>query len=232
MLSEQEKSTFQQFRKEEMDDYLKTDLPGEKTMLLQNLKDHFISMTDTTLSESAEAIEESSNRRVGFILEFAAAIELDFPSNQFDNSKVTKFGIWLTPTYRLVNPSLDISIVLRYMQNKSTEIINNDYTDNLDYGIGLTYDQNSFSLSGELIGRNQSVTLSRTKVGNDYITTTKSRTDIRYSFTLEYKLSASIVLSYSLGKNFDQYTEYSSNLISQITASYNIGNLTKNNVLP
>ncbi|MBL7889279.1 MAG: hypothetical protein JNL24_06980 [Bacteroidia bacterium] len=178
-----------------------------------------------------EKMAEVINDRYGFRLEMAAAITLDFPTNDVYYSKVPKFGIWFTPSYRLsgkkVNWAHNFEFlgVVRYIKN----YLPNNYSDNIDLGAKIVFETGKFSINGELIQRFQTVTISSETVNNITTKTTESTKDFKATLNLNYALTQNIVLTYSFGKNYELNTGNADNLISMLSLNYALGKMNKNN---
>ncbi|MFA6402508.1 MAG: hypothetical protein WCX31_12945 [Salinivirgaceae bacterium] len=201
-----------------------------KNNLIQIIDDEL----ENKLKEKAKNIQKysASTKRTGFFLEFAYSLLLDFPTNNIDYSKVTKWGVWLTPSYRWYykNQYIDILGITRYIRNSSTLIIDSIFTDNFDYGIGIKFEDGKYSINGEIIGRYQSRTISKEQIDDVTITKSKKYSDIHYSINLNYKISENIIMSYSFGSNFQKNTEYNSSLISMLSLSYGFGGITNKSI--
>jgi hypothetical protein len=177
------------------------------------------------IKNAAKNLQEANLDKKGFMVELAGAFVLDFPENNTNYSKVTKYGVWLTPGYRFKDISgksgniIELLGVIRYLRNEAVT----DFSDNFDLGLRAVIGIKKLSFSGEIIHRNQSVLISSTTQDNIVTKTTKTLSDTRYDFNIEYKLSDKLVLSYTFGQNFTFNTEFVGNLISVASLNFGFG---------
>lgn len=183
----------------------------------------------TKSKDLTDSLSKALDERYGFRLEMAAAITLDFPTNDVYFSKVPKFGIWFTPSYRLKGEkhkwlhNFELLAVGRYIKN----YLPNNYSDNYDLGAKVVFETGKFSINGELIQRFQTVTISSETVNNVTTKTTESTQDFKATLNLNYALTQNIVLTYSFGKNYELNTGNSDNLISMLSLNYALGKANK-----
>ena len=176
------------------------------------------------ITEAASKLENANKDNVGFLLEFAAAFVLDFPTSTFQYTKIPKWGIWLTPTYRLENQTFEFLGLLRFIKNE----IPSQPSDNFDFGVKVNYQLDRFSVSAECIGRYQTATIFEETI-NDTTTTSKvSSSDFRAVVNLDYRITDNLILSYSFGENFNLNTELANDLISVFSLNFGIGGPTTN----
>lgn len=173
-----------------------------------------------SISVLAKKIKNANSERYGHMLEFATAGVLEFPTNQFELSYGTKWSAWLTYTYRNKKKNLEFGLMGRFLRNN----IPLDSTNNFDLGARLTFQKNQFSLAGEFIGRAQTKYLGTTNEadGSNSITL-NVKTDMKFSLSMDYRISDNLVLNYTLGQNFDLNTEIQGNIISQLGLNFGIG---------
>ena len=177
------------------------------------------------ITNAAKSLQEANLDKKGFMIELAGALVLDFPENNTNYSKVTKYAVWLTPGYRFKDVNgksgniIELLGVMRYLRNEAAT----DFSDNIDLGLRAGIGIKKLSFSGEIIHRFQRVLVSET-TQNGFITkTTKSLSDTRYDFNIEYKLSDKLVLAYTFGQNFTFNTEFAGNLISVASLNFGFG---------
>ena len=197
-----------------------TDYQDAKDKILNELPNKLTELAEyKAITEAATKLENANKDNVGFLLEFAAAFVLDFPTSTFQYSGIPKWGIWLTPTYRLENQLLEFIGLLRFIKNE----IPAQPSDNFDFGAKVNYQLNKFSISAECIGRYQTAKIFEETI-NDTTTTKKvSSSDFRAVVNLDYRITDNLILSYSFGENFDLNTELTNNLISVFSLSFGIG---------
>ncbi len=161
-------------------------------------------------------IQEVDKRRVGLLVELAGAITADFPEDNFDKVELDRIGLWITPTYRwLKSPAkegvasqdlFDLILVIRLIHDQGTD---KDSESLSDIGGRIRWQHGDFSLSAEAVQR--------------FIASTETDTTYRLSANLEYRLSSTICLTASFGKDYDQGDEGGSNLISSLSVDFGFG---------
>lgn len=153
---------------------------------------------------------------MGFSLDFAASIALDFPGNSIDYSRIDRWGTWLNATYkdkhiavagigRLSNYSFDTNIIF-------------DNSMFFDVGINVSADFDKCKLSWEYIGKTamSDVELINTDSKFKKVTEHKWDASISYRITDNYLIS----LSYSEAKgNSDYFKEKMNQLLIGISAA-------------
>ncbi|MBL0341310.1 MAG: hypothetical protein IPP71_10450 [Bacteroidetes bacterium] len=199
----------------------------ESKRLIEKTNEFLIADQETSnrIINAAKSLQEANLDKKGFMIEFAGALVLDFPENNTNYSKVTKYGVWLTPGYRFKDVNgksgntIELLGVMRYLRNEAAT----DFSDNIDLGLRAGIGIKKLSFSGEIIHRYQRVLVSET-TQNGFITkTTKSLSDTRYDFNIEYKISDKLVLAYTFGQNFTFNTEFAGNLISVASLNFGFG---------
>ena len=208
-----------------LSDLKETDYQDAQEKILQELPNRLSEIAEyKAITGAATKLENANKDNVGFLLEFAAAFVLDFPTSTFQYSKIPKWGIWLTPTYRMQDQSFEFLGLLRFIKNE----IPSQPSDNFDFGAKVNYQLNKFSVSAECIGRYQSATIFEETI-NDTTTTSKvSSSDFRAVINLDYRITDNLILSYSFGENFDLNTEVTNDLISVFSLNFGIGGPTTN----
>lgn len=174
------------------------------------------------LAELAKKVERHYFYRRGFRMDIAGAASLDFPTNNFDYSLVSKRGIWLTPSYSwIVNDDVNVELlgVVRFINNR----IPVRETNNWDVGGRAVLTRRSLSVSTEFIQRFQRVLVASVLLPDGSLQTlTTNVRDYRLAFNVEWRLSERFVLAYSLGKNFTRNTELNGNLISILGLNFGL----------
>jgi hypothetical protein len=195
------------------------DYETAKEMILQDLPNKLSELEEyKVITEAAAELENANKDNVGFLLEFAAAFVLGFPSSKFQYSNIPKWGIWLTPTYRLENQTFEFIGLLRFITNE----IPSQFSDNYDFGAKINYQLDKFALSAECIGRYQRATISQETI-NDTTTKKISSTDLKTVINVDYRITDNLILTYSFGQDFDLNTKFNNNLISIFSLNFGIG---------
>ncbi len=179
--------------------------------------------------------------REGFGIDFAYAMLLNFPTNNFEFSVVPRQSVWLAPSY-IFNSSGNTTNfkgtgILRY------EWYNDDYFDNyfptvesyknnIDYGLALSMAYNNLSIQLEGTGRS-SYSLEEAGVDSDGDTLYKKNnaSDFQYIATISYRLTDQIALSYQFGSAFEPvFSPNKGTLISLLSLNFGFGGPSTANV--
>jgi hypothetical protein len=151
----------------------------------------------TEIIDSLKLIAQSLEvRRWGFKLDLAGAMELDFLQQQFNNSKISKYGIWLTGGYEFEKMPIVLLGVARFLNNPDQQYIKDDSLvkkNNLegDLGARLVIDNiKHFSISGEIVYRTS-------------FNIPEIKPTWRYVLNIDYQFAFNKLLSFSFGRNFD-----------------------------
>lgn len=142
--------------------------------------------------------------RTGSFLEIAGAFALDFPNNKFNNSKLSRWGIWLNYTYRFDNKkrNIDLGAILRlsnYSFDPSVEFDNDAYF--TDFGISINYQflKNKFVVTGEYLGK-FGITELRTTDKDNKEFSFKSVFENKWNITLGYRITEKVIWNISLSE--------------------------------
>jgi len=174
--------------------------------------------------ELLNVYKENIKKRNGLSVDVAFATLLNFPTNEFEYSFSPMQSFWITPTYRFKGKLnfLKLMLVYRYeLYNldfyKKFYPNNTLYKQSSNYGFAISTEFNKFSLQFELIKKHSNSEIP-TGVGT-YIKENKS--DTQYIGTFSYNLTEQVILSYSLGNQFNPITNPNNTLVS--TLSINLG---------
>lgn len=142
-------------------------------------------------------IQQLDKDRVGLMVSVAAAHVIDFPGQRFQDAEAGRWGLWLTPAYRMLTcgleasdeceASLDVIGVARILADRRGSA--DDSTIDLG-GRVLWQPTREFALSAELVRRG-----GLESAGGESTT--------RSVGVIEYRLRDDLVLFGSFGKNFD-----------------------------
>jgi hypothetical protein len=178
-------------------------------------------------------------KRHGFSVDVAYASFLAFPTNNFEFSYLPHHYFWITPTFSFKNKLdfLDFSGVLRYEKHNSkfydayfpsTQLFSN----NLNYGFGLSTTFTKFSFQFELIGRNSfGFVLSGVDTDGENLYKWKSKSDVQYVGTFNYNINEGIVLTYSIGNRFDPIRNPESTFVSTLSINFGFGGPDKHDLI-
>lgn len=170
-------------------------------------------------------IEEITNiakniklERFGFFLDMSMGGVLDFRSNRFNNSQISKVGAWLTGGYNWKqNPSTFI-FMARYLYNPDSSLANpslkKENLHTLDMGSRLMFKlfEERFLLSGECMYRS-------------ILNKSDFEASWKYLLNFEYELSKNQRLTFSFGKDFNGNYEKKGNLIVALNLLVGLGKM-------
>jgi len=171
----------------------------------------------------------------GFKLELALASGLFFPQNDLDSIVAPSFSFWLTPSFTpFKSDKFTFLGVFRYSHYdydyfKSINLQDPIIESAIDYGGRIVFNVNSFSVELEAVGRNSDLIVSREidDAGNT-VTTSRGASDFQWIFNLNYSINPQIILSYSIGRQFDNIILNNGKpFISLATLNFGFGGPTK-----
>ena len=146
--------------------------------------------------------------RLGFTIEGAAAMVLDFPDDIADNGKLGRAGVWLTSGYRITKPAVDLLTVVRFIRDERVA----PAASNLDLGARLLLDREDLTLAAEYIFR------SVTAGGS-------SSSTYRLSIDAQYRLATDLYVTAALGRDHAAGGTGQAKLIAQVGIDFGLGSL-------
>ena len=153
----------------------------------------------------------------GFRLEVAGAAMGSFDGGRFGSGRLSRLGFWITPSYQLARPRLDVSAVFRAIFNRGDRS-----GANLDYGGRLSYDLAPLTISYELVGRASiDATVTTTDPNGQPTGTFTLDNTYRSAGSVEYKLGPGSSVLLSFGRNFTEGN--ARNLIASVTLNLGLG---------
>ncbi|MDZ7695249.1 MAG: hypothetical protein U5K69_29735 [Balneolaceae bacterium] len=210
--------------------------------------DAFINMVDANLpairsEQNAEAMfnnfKDYIRDRQGFYLDIAYGVFLNFPSSNFQSAAAPRQSFWITPTYRFSDKLSHLKMigVLRY-EGYDTDYFkqyfpnSKVFKNNIDYGVAISGDFDSFTLEFEAVGRNSN---SLIPAGMDDSGNQLFRKDTKVDFqaigTFLYRLNEHIALTYSLGSRFEPIVNPENTLVSLLSLNLGFGGPTKDDIV-
>lgn len=147
---------------------------------------------------AALKIQKLDKERVGFLLEGAGALALNYAESKAKNAELSRWGAWATAGYRLDKPRLEIIGVLRYQRDALAE------QSLLDAGGRANFKLGELSLGGEYVHR--------WAPDDDFY---------RLAGILEYQIQSGVYLSATFGRNFENGA--TGNLISILGLNFGLG---------
>jgi hypothetical protein len=182
--------------------------------------DEAVKSLESQLETFKRLTSEIQFKRYGWKLDLAGGIVLNYPTQNFDYSLLTRYGAWLTGGYE-TKKAVNFLAVSRVMLNPAEMYLDENDSmqtaDNLNFDAGAKIEwipnggMSKFRLSGEGIYR--------TSFNNSAI---KDR--IRYTINLSYEIEKNTLLNFSVGKNFDTPTKVGGNLIAALNLLIGFGN--------
>lgn len=199
----------------------------------------FADLTEKYVGGSYNEFKTYIKNRQGFMLDFACALHLNFPDNDFDFSEVPKYSLWLTPSYNFSKKLgfLKASAAIRYEKYyldyfkkyfPASEVFDN----NLDYGVAAIGSFKKFGVGIEAMGRTRNSLIEAGQDGNgNTLYRKESASDFQCLGTFTYQLTEQIVLSYQFGKAFKPvFTLNNGTVLSLLTLNFGFGGPDKSDV--
>jgi hypothetical protein len=176
------------------------------------------------IKQSIEATKDVMGDKYGFAWEGAMAILLDFPTNDISFSKVPKFGLWTTGTYRSKNQHWEFGVLGRYINSGFEQ---DSKLNMIDLGGRAMLEGENWSVNWEYIQRFQWNILSSVPNANGQnVASVLYFNDFKMSLTANYKLTDNVIINYTFGNNFTVNTELtngSGNILSTVGLVYAMG---------
>jgi hypothetical protein len=151
--------------------------------------------------------ELNRQHRLGWRIEVAAAGVMDFPENNARSGKPARVGLWLTSAYLLPADKIDLLAVGRFIRDQRTS----PPLSLFDVGGRLVLQDRMLALSAEYVQRFVGTSGSGAKGG------------YRVSSNFEYRVSAGLSMSVTLGAGPDEASTGKRRLISQIAVDFGFG---------
>lgn len=156
-------------------------------------------------------LEEMEFERKGWKLDFSAAIAWRFPDQSYSRRALDQTGAWLSGGYEFQN-NLSILCLARYQYFSKDTLIGRTENNALDAGARLLYTRSKFTLSAELVYRNN-IDIADQKY--------------KYLINLDYKIGNNQKLNLSFGKDFNGVFAKDGNVISALNFLMGFGNKRK-----
>ncbi len=164
---------------------------------------------DKLLKDFKASLNQINTERYGLQVDVNGALGLNFPTNKFEFSIIPRWGVWTNIAYTFKKSSKEKAtfqgiLLARYIKNNNHFIQKYRPVDTLftapntqDIGTRLVYKKDKFSFELEYIYRWNRV--------DTAITQPKVKMDSRkYVLNINYSVSPKLIISYNLGKGFDQ----------------------------
>jgi len=186
----------------------------------------------SNLKENTQILSDMIADRKGFKLELAAALVVDFPTNETNFSTVPQYSFWITPSYQPFDTNwIEFLGVAKYqgfhLDYYQPFLDQDTYNKNaLDVGLKLVLKSNKFSF--ELEGASRRASQQVRNISNEFNTETSSEN--KYVARINYKISDQFVITYDFGKDFSVLGEAPGTLISQFALNYALGTFKAKNL--
>jgi hypothetical protein len=177
-----------------------------KAEIVAQLNQIMVAITDQAeFMSNYNLVAESLTQRYGLCVEFATALLLDFPTSNISFSKMPKFGLWFTGTYRTKNGYFEFGGLARILSSKFDTL---SRFNNFDFGGRVMIEGERWSINAELIQRFQWEVVNNTNTtGSGGQITLKYNADFKTSLTANYRLTQDMLLTYTFGNDFTINTE-------------------------
>ena len=217
-----------------------------------NIRPEFVAQFKKSISENALAefrtlLDQVKTERFGWRVEVDAALALAFPTNEFGNSYVPRYGLWSAFSYRpFTKDKNDLKIptsyefigLVRWIGNNQEFADRYFSADSLRFKTGSTFDLglrfvkefDRFSAEVEYIYRLNQNKRTAIVMGEEFSRTVN---DDSYKLVVHasYKVSPTVVVAYNIGKNFDMPNLTDNDLISGFTINFAFGKVSGKDLL-
>ena len=168
--------------------------------------------TDLDWRGMVSRMRETYSGEHTFLIEIGTAFGMLFKDSLFNSGGVSRFGIWISPTYRTPTSSNgvlqgELIGMLRYLDDfvLPTTL---EYNRSLDLGLRAVLRIQRFSFSGEALYRKNWQLQKGTQLIVDGVTyysapTQNQLLDWKASFNIEYRVTNTISVTYTFGRDFD-----------------------------
>jgi len=173
--------------------------PDQVAAVLTNAQTRLAARSQVT----ALTMQAENKNKTGLIIEMAGALAAHFPHDSIDKGEIARWGIWITPVYRLEKPLVDFLAVGRFIGDET----GTGGGDAFDIGARILYQSGDFALSGEFVQR------ARRDADNTQ----------RLVGLLEYRVRENIILTATFGKDYNQNGMGGGDLISLLGINFGFG---------
>jgi len=204
-------------------------------------------ISDDALTELQNTLYEIKHNRYGWRLDLNYAQATSFPTNEFDFSYTPRCGLWVNISWKpatikdktkkngtLVTKGTPTDIqfigLARILWNNDKFINNYSPADTTfktgniyDLGARIVYEIKRFSIEFEYIHRFNKNKITRTIDGEEYSKTVTNDSK-KYVLNINYNISDNIILSYNIGKGYENIANTGGNLISGLSLNLGFGN--------
>ena len=202
-----------------------------------DFSDKFKNERDRALSDLKRELENVQHKRYGFRVDINYAQAFSFPTNDFDNQISPRWGLWTNISYKPNNknngkPSKFEFIALARVIANNDNFINKyqpvDTTFNsdliFDFGLKGMYEYKKISAGVEYIFRRSTVE-EKIIFDNREFKNTINNDNYKFMFSLDYRFSDNVIVSYNLGKSFDEHSNDNGNLVTGLSVNIALGDI-------
>jgi hypothetical protein len=159
--------------------------PARMAARVTDVASALLTAAESDTGDAITAIAAEDRLRRGMMLSFAGGFASRVPVTGVGDTRLLRWGVWATPSYRLDKPLIDIVGVVRFVGRPDTI-----GTNLFDFGARIVHQVGSFVYSAEYVQRVEG------KTG------TSRPTSERLDANVEYKIRDELYLTASFGKNF------------------------------
>jgi hypothetical protein len=164
---------------------------------------------DTVVSKAGLRMQQLDNARVGFRVDVAGAVVVDFPGDVADSGFVSRVGLWIAPGYRPRDGKLELLALARYVLDRRA----GDDRSQFDFGA------RSIVNVGALAGSIEFVEHAGEDLPNG------EAPSYRLAGNLEYRVGASSAISFTFGRDDQLETGTSAGVVARLTLNLGFGQI-------
>lgn len=191
----------------------------------------FSEIIEKEMKSSYEKLKSYLLERQGLNIDLAYALSLNFPTNDFNYSKVPRQSFWITPSYKFSDKISFLKAIgvlryewynKKYFENYFPET--KVYKNNFDYGLAIVGQFSKFSLEFEATGRqSNSLLAAGSDASGNTLYTKENDSDFQYIGTFSYRVTEQIAITYQIGSSFKPVFSTSGTLISLLSLNFGFG---------
>jgi hypothetical protein len=162
---------------------------------------------EAAATEAGLRMQALDNERVGFLVDVAGALALDFPADVADSGFVSRAGLWVAPSYRPRDGTVEVLALARWvLDRRSGEDLNQ-----FDFGARSIVNVGAFAGSLEFIEH----------AGDEL--PSGEPPSYRLAANLEYRVGASTAVSFTFGRDDQPEDGTDAGIIARLTLNLGFG---------
>jgi len=175
--------------------------------ILNLLKDDYYEKSG--IEKTTRRLRDTYNGPQSFFVEMGTAMAWYFPEDKITKTRASRFGIWLSPTFRTNEGNKGVQGEIIGLGRFMNDFVHADSIRNkfyLDLGVRavLKYKRASFSL--EALYRSAGITQRVVFQNVELKAIPTFQSDYKVSFNVEYRITNTFSVTYSIGKDFNTNT--------------------------